>query len=172
MIEFKIEYDEKELNKILDQVEVEFQRAIYESGLAEVGKFLQKAITAEAKATANSSASGSRRKWSNKTKAARANVKPLSDSIGYKVIKAKNNRPSSVLVGPKRPDGNIAHFIAPGRKHTRKKVLWGRQTGEVVAKTNDFVRRAVDENKAQIGRVFARGTERGLKRRLRALGRG
>lgn len=172
MIEFKLEFNENRINKILDQVEVEFQRAIIEGGLLDVGKLLKKKVENEVKATANSRASGTRRKWSNKTKAARASVKPLMDSIGYKVIKPRDKRAPSVLIGPKRPDGNISHFIAPGKKQTRQVVLWGKRTGRVDQKTNDFTRRAVDENRAEIGRAFARGTIRAVRRKLKDLGRG
>ena len=169
MITFELEFDEKRINRILDQVEVEFQRAIYEGGLKDVGKLLKKRVEQQ---TPRSTATGTRRKWSNKTRASRASVKPLADSIGFKVIKPKDNRTSSVLVGPKRPDGNIANLVSPGKKKTREVVLWGRRTGRQVQKDNDFVRRAVDESRSQIGRVFAKGTIRAVRKKLRDLGRG
>lgn len=169
MIDITVKFDPKRINRVLSQIPVMAQIAAYDSGLQPAANVVKKRAQELAP---SSRQSGTRDKWSAKTRASREGVKPLKESIKTKKVKPGRDKTPYAMAGPERPDGNIAHFVSPLKKDTRKVVLWGRQTGRVDRKDNDFMKRAFDETKQQAARAFTRGVIKAVRAKLKDLGRG
>ena len=165
----RVLFDEKRINRILKRFPVEVQIAGYDGGLRPAANIVKS--KAEQLAP-RSSQTGSSKKWSAKTRASRAGVIPLHRSIKTKLKRPGQKSPPYAVVGPKRPDGNIAHFVSPLVKNTRQIVLWGKRTGRVARKDDDFMRRAFDTTRAQQKRAFTRGVIVELRKRMKGIDRG
>lgn len=115
------------------------------------GKALTRALRAGGKVFADrarqhcrrSSQTGTRALWSAKTRAARANVKPLADTIG--VVVRDYGAKQVLIVGPQYPAGALGHLVEYGHAE----VLWGRPTGRRVP-PQPFMRPAADETESQV----------------------
>lgn len=115
------------------------------------GKALQKALRAGGNVVAKrarqlcprSIQTGTRAAWSKSTRAARAGVKPLAETIGVVV---RDYGPRFVmLVGPQYPAGALGHLVEYGHAE----VLYGVPTGRRVP-PHPFMRPAVDETIGQV----------------------
>lgn len=172
-IEVEVANFEKRINRILDKVPAQYEWSVQRSGLPAGAKVVQEAMVEEAPDSRRPTAKspkGSRAKWSSKTRAARQGKKQLKQSIGYKVSKREANW-NSAMVGPKRPDGNVAHFVAPLQSQEREVVLWGRRTGTTTRKDDQFLKRTFDRTKVTALRAIVRGTVKAARNRLRELAR-
>ena len=168
MISVKVEFDAKSLQAQLDKIPVLAQLAALDAGIRPAAKVLQKRVK---ELTPDSRQSGSKDKWSKKTKSERSGERPLRDLVAIKVLKPKNNT-AAALVGFEWPAGNKVHFLVPMKKETRKKVLWGKVTGTEVRKGDDFLRRAFDETKAAQSDAFVSGVQKAIDRKIKDLGIG
>lgn len=87
--------------------------------------------------------SGSRAKQSKKTRAKWGGK--LKRTIRVKLL--KYDRASWAVVGPKSPEGNMAHFM---QEKPRRHVLWGKTTSvQKYRIERNWITRAFDETKAQ-----------------------
>lgn len=85
----------------------------------------------------------SRKKQSKKSRAAWA--KKLKDTIRQRIIKYDTG--TWAVVGPKNPEGNMAHFI---QEKPRRHELWGRATAvQQYRATHNWITKAFDETKSE-----------------------
>lgn len=166
----KVKFNQKRVNRILRQIPVAIHAAATDAGLRPALNVVKKRMEELAP---DSKASGSRDKWSQSMKASRSRGdKQLKDTIKIKVIKGGKNSVPYGMVGPERPEGNVAHFVAPLEKDTREKVLWGNRTGTTAPKNDDFTRRAFDDTQKQQQRAFTRGVLKRARKEMAEAVRG
>lgn len=172
-IEIEVADFERRINKILDKVPAQYEWSVQRSGLPAGAKVVKEVMIQEVpdsrKPTAKSP-KGSRAKWSRKTRAARQGKKQLKESISYKVSRKEANW-NSAMIGPKRPDGNVAHFVAEMESNQREVVLWGKRTGTTTRKDNQFLKRTFDRSRSAALRAIIRGTVKAARAKLRELAR-
>lgn len=169
MMKVKVAFNANRINRVLKQIPLKVQFAAYDAGLRPAAKVVEK----RSKELAPSSQkSGSRNKWSKSMAASRAGVKPLDQSIKVKVVRGGSREVPYAMVGPERPQGNVAHFVSPLKKNTREVVLWGRRTNRTAPKDDDFMRQAFDETRKQQERAFVRGTIKRVRKELESLKNG
>jgi len=78
---------------------------------------------------------------------ARANARPLSTRVANSIgFIEKKNYPYNILIGPKYPQGNLAHFFEYGTAPRQN--ADGHNRGRMVAKP--FMRPAIDNNIASV----------------------
>lgn len=167
----QVKFDFKRINRILSKVPAAVHAAATDAGLRPALKVVKKRMQELAP---DSRASGSRDKWSKSMRESResGSNKQLKDTIKIKVIRADKHSTPYGLVGPERPEGNVAHFVAPLEKNTREKVLWGHRTGTTATKENDFNKRAFDETQNQQRRAFTKGVISRVRKELAEVARG
>ena len=110
-------------------------RLEFEMRTAVVDKALRKAAAppiALAKQLApDSKKTGSRDKWSRKTKAARASTKQHKQTIGASTVRHYGSGTMAIYVGPIHPAGNLINVIG----HQHRQMLWGRASGQIIPGT-------------------------------------
>ncbi len=91
----------------------------------------------------NSDNTNSRAKQSKKTR--QKWPKKLRDTIRKKIVKYANA--SVAIVGPKSPEGNMAHFM---QENPRRLVLWGKATAvQMFRISRNWITQAFDETKSE-----------------------
>jgi hypothetical protein len=123
------------------------------------GKTLERALSAAAKPVIEMAKSlcpdsyitGTRELWSAKTKAERASVKQLKDTI-TSVVRDYGER-KVLVVGPAYPAGALGHLV----EFSRRKILWGRDSG-IETRGKPFLRPAAqitkDEQRSALVKVL------------------
>ena len=113
------------------------------------GPALTKALRSGGKVVASAAkalcprSTGSRDGWSASTRAARAGVKPLADTIA--VVVRDYGEKKAVIVGPQYPAGALGHLVEFGHAE----VLWGKPPGRRVP-PKPFLRPAADQTVGQV----------------------
>lgn len=102
----------------------------------------------------DSQRSGSRARWSKKTRAKQANSKPHRQTIGHSTIRGYQGL-RAIYVGPLHPAGNLINIIG----HNRQQVLWGRRTNRTLP-PNEFMKQAAQETTAAQQSAFVETVQR------------
>lgn len=97
----------------------------------------------------DSEKSGSRKKWSKKTRAKRVGTKPHKQTIGASSVRTYRGGLLAIYVGPIHPAGNLINVIG----HQHKQVLWGKHTGKVLPGT-EYLKQAAEQTLAQQQSAF------------------
>ena len=91
-----------------------------------------------------------RRKRSKKQRAEANWEKQLWKTITFKLVKYENG--SLVIIGPKWPDGNKAHFLRS--KDGRRVFYWGRDAGKIAPPHEDWLKRSFQEVLATVKKTL------------------
>lgn len=160
----------KILEKYLAKLPFEVQKAANDKALNVAGDLLKSRVMEEVPVSRRSFKT-TRDRWS---AAMTAKYKWSTTISRDLVIRAKrtNKRTKDpyALVGPRYPEGNIHNFVHPMEKDTRERWYWGKRPAnhpKVTSKDNDYIKRAVDENRDQIAREFKKAMVSELRRRLK-----
>lgn len=151
----------KQLEALAIQVREKIGKEALEAGMRPV----QAAVVAN---TPESSATGSRRKQSSKTRKKWSGSKKLKSTISS-VVRTRKRAGITAgmlgLVGPSYSDGG-GHGNLFSRDHKRK-VLWGRDGG-TIRSVNQFVKRAADQSRARASAAVVVAVKSGIDAAARA----
>lgn len=106
----------------------------------------------------DSKKTGSRDRWSAKTRRMRATTKQHKKTIGISTVR-KYGQIIAAYAGPIHPAGNLINAIG----HDHKQMLWGRPSGKTI-KANRYVIEAGEQTKRQQQAVFEARVKAGILR--------
>jgi hypothetical protein len=106
----------------------------------------------------DSKKTGSRNRWSKKTRLARVTTKQHRKTIGVSTVR-KYSRIVAIYAGPIHPAGNLINVIG----HPHKQMLWGKYGGRTIP-ANDYVIRAGKLTERQQAAVFEARVKQGVIR--------
>lgn len=130
--------EEQDLDQLLKGLDQALRRKLIKKAVRRAGMLVRNRAR---QLVPQSRQSGSRQAWSASTRAQRAGVQPLRDTIQVAVRDYDDN--FVAFIGPTAPLGHLVEFA-------RRKVLWGQDTGETVSNEGRrFMRPAADETKSQ-----------------------
>jgi hypothetical protein len=137
--------------EIVDSVNIDAKLARIDAFVR--GRVLDDAVKAAAQVVVDaaerrvpdSKKTGTRDKWSQKTKSERKGAKQLKNTIAYVIRKYDNGMKRLAVIGPRYPAGALGHLIEFGHSA----VLWGRTSSKVTrVPPKPFLRPAADSTKA------------------------
>lgn len=157
--------DDDKLIKQLEALAIQVREKVGKEALEAGMRPVQAAVVAN---TPESSATGSRRKQSSKTRKKWSGSKKLKSTISS-VVRTRKRAGITAgmlgLVGPSYSDGG-GHGNLFSKDHKRK-VLWGRDGG-TIRSVNQFVKRAADQSRSQANAAVVVAVKSGIEQAARA----
>ena len=169
MIYTGIQGNVKELNQLIAKLPGLMQSSAYEKGLHPAAKVIERRLK---ELTPKSSETKTTKKWSKATQAKRGGEFPLWKTTATKRWRAKSSGSAYAFVGFKWPTGNKAHFIVISKGETRKRVLWGKRTGQTFRKEYDILNQSMDDSSGKAAAAFTAAVAKDVDKRLSELKRG
>lgn len=162
----------KILNKYLEKLPFQMQQAANDRALNAAGDFLKTKIYDKVPVSRRSFKTTRDRWLPSMTSKYRWSTTISRDLVIRAKRTNKKTKDPYALVGPRFPEGNIHNFVHPMQKETRERWYWGKRPvnhPRVTAKDNDYIKRAVDENRDKIALEFKRAMVSELRRRLKTI---
>jgi hypothetical protein len=141
--------------RVLGRLDGDLRRKVVPQGLraaARVAAARMKTLAPDSKKT------GSRDRWSKKTRMARVATKQHKTTIGVSTIR-KYGKVTAIYAGPIHPAGNLINVIG----HPHKQMLWGKASGKTIA-ANTYPIEAGEQTKRQQQAKFEEIVKRGVIR--------
>jgi hypothetical protein len=151
-IEITIQQD-KDTEALLARLPIALRTKYLKTGLRKEGDVVKAVAKADYPRSANT---GSRDMWSEQTRAERAGVKALADTLGVEV--RDYGDVFVMIVGPVYPAGALSHLIEFGHEL----VLYGQPTGTRVP-PNPVMRRAVATTETGRGQLLTQTLMAGIE---------